>query len=111
MSKWLVGSSKRSMWGICQESQANNPTLLSVRKLLDRRGLGLPCDSISTNHLPHLISLLKLGELLHHVVERGEVHFKESMEMLVVESKFEVIVSSHHALGWHFCSVDQFDQS
>merc|ERR550532_1686039 len=111
MSKWLVGSSRSSMCGICHESQAkHDTTLLSVRQLLDRRRLGLPCDSIPANHLPHFVPLLEVGELLQHVVEWGEVHFKEFMEMLVVKSKFEMVVSSNHTLCWHFCPVDQLDQ-
>merc|ERR1712039_693254 len=89
----------------------HHPALLSVRQLLDRSCLCLPCDPVSTNHLPHFVSLLELRELLHHVVKWGEVHFKEFVEVLVVETQLQVIMTSHHTLSGHFRPIDQLDQS
>ena len=132
MSKWLVGSSKRSICGVCQASQANTTRhlcpsdncligavykiniqyILIIGNLNFWRRLSnyllLSSKSVTSNDFPHFISFFDFRKLFQHIIQRWHVHFQQLMQMLMVPAHFQVIVPSYHAFGWDQVSINQF---
>lgn len=67
-------------------------------------------EAITTNDSSHFISFLDFWKLAHHILQRGGVHVKEFMKMLMISSNFQMIVTTNHSFGWDKFTTDQVEK-
>ena len=49
-------------------------------------------------HLSHAVPVLVVREHVEHVVQRRHVHLQQLVQMLMVATKLQVVVSTNHSL-------------